>query len=52
MLQEMNRENMDDVGPIEGDQGMKVLNEMYSLTDGHDQFLNNLGPKVRDATGP
>lgn len=42
MLQAMNRENMDDVGPVGGqEQGLKVLNEMNSFADGYDEFVKS-----------
>ena len=47
MMQEMNRENLDDVGPVRGtEQGMKVLSEMNSLVDDHDEFVKSLTPSV------
>lgn len=47
MLQAMNRENMDEVGPIGGaGQGMKVLSEMNSLVDEHELFVLSLMPNV------
>ena len=47
MMQEMNRENLDDVGPVGGtEQVMKVLSEMNSLVDDHDEFVKSLTPSV------
>jgi hypothetical protein len=43
MFQAMNRDNTDDVCPIGGaEREMKVLSEMNSLTDDHEQFLRSL----------
>jgi hypothetical protein len=48
ILDEFNRDNMDDVGPIGGhEQGMKVLSEMNSLVDNHDAFLQSLAPTTK-----
>jgi hypothetical protein len=45
MLQAMNRENTDDVDPVGGaEQGMKVLQEMNSLVDDHNEFVISLAP--------
>ena len=47
ILDEFNRENMDDVGPVGGaEQGMKVLSEINSMTDGPEQFLRSLEASV------
>ena len=47
ILDQFNRENLDDVGPVgRQEQGMKILSEMNSLTDDHDQFVKSLGPTV------
>ena len=46
ILDEFNRENLDDVGPLGGDQSMAVLNEMNELEDGLDEFVKSLGPRV------
>jgi len=47
LLNEFNRENLDDVGPIGGaEQGMKVLQEMNSLADDHEEFVKSLAPSV------
>jgi hypothetical protein len=38
---------LDDVGPVGGaEQGMKVLSEMNSLADDHDEFVKTLAPRV------
>lgn len=42
ILREFNASTLDNVGPMKGDQGMKVLSEMNSLTDEHDQFARSL----------
>ena len=41
-----NRSTLDDVGPIGGEHGMKVLQEMNSLVDDHDQYVKSLMPGV------
>ena len=47
ILNQFNRENMDDVGPIGGaEQEMKVLNEMNELESGHDEFVKSLALRV------
>jgi hypothetical protein len=33
ILEQFNRENMDDVGPVGGDQEIKVLKELNEMTD-------------------
>ena len=48
MLQSINHENIDQVGPIGGQEhGMEILSEMNSLADDYDQFINSLQPRVR-----
>lgn len=42
VLDQFNRENMDDVGPVGGQEGMKLLSEMKSLVDKHDLFMKSL----------
>jgi hypothetical protein len=39
ILTEFNRENLDDVGPVGGDQSMTLLKDMNDLEAGHDEFL-------------
>jgi hypothetical protein len=47
ILREFNREITDEVGPVGGaDQGMRVLSEMNSLADYHDEFVKSLAPTV------
>jgi hypothetical protein len=47
ILNEFNRENLDDVGPIGGaERGMKVLSGMKSLADDHDEFVKSLAPRL------
>ena len=46
VLGEFNASTLDSVGPVGGDQGMKVLCEMNSLVDEHEQFLKYLIPRV------
>jgi hypothetical protein len=38
---EFNRSTLDDVGPVGGEQGMRVLHKMNSLVDDHDDFAHN-----------
>jgi hypothetical protein len=45
MLQAMNRENMDDVGPLGGEQGMKGLQEMNELAKQLEQIIRDGIPK-------
>jgi hypothetical protein len=48
ILEQFNRDNLDDVAPIGGaEQGMKLLSEMNSLTDDHDQYVKSLMPTVK-----
>jgi hypothetical protein len=42
----MNRENLDDVGPIGGDQPMAVLKDMNELEAGHDGYVKSMAPRV------
>jgi hypothetical protein len=44
ILNDFNRENMDDVKPLGGDQGLAVLKEMNDLEAGHDEFVMSLPP--------
>jgi hypothetical protein len=46
ILDEFIRSTLDDVGPLVGDQGMKVLSEMNTLADDHAEFVESLAPKV------
>jgi hypothetical protein len=46
VLGELNASTLDSVGPLGGDQGMKVLSEKHSLTDEHDDLMKNLAPRV------
>jgi len=39
-------ENLDDVGPIAGDQGMKVLNEMNELGQQQEKIIRHGFPKL------
>jgi len=39
-----NASTLDSVGPVRGDQGMKVLREMNSLADEHGQFAKSMEP--------
>ena len=45
ILNEFNRDLMDDVGPIGGDQGMKVLQEMNELAKQLEQIIRDGIPK-------
>jgi hypothetical protein len=44
ILNEFNRDQMDDVGPVGGEQRMKVLSEMNSRVDEHGEFFKSLAP--------
>jgi hypothetical protein len=45
ILDEFNRSTLDDVGPIGGtEQGTKLLSEMDSLVDDHEEFVKILAP--------
>jgi hypothetical protein len=46
ILSEFNRENLDDVGPMGGDEGMAVLTDMNDLEAGHDEFVKSMAPRV------
>jgi hypothetical protein len=46
ILDQFNRENLDDVGPVGGEQRMKVLSEMNSLVDDHREFVKSMGPTL------
>jgi hypothetical protein len=43
VLGEFNRTSLDEVGPI-GGQGMRVLQEMNSLVDDHNEFVKSMAP--------
>jgi hypothetical protein len=42
ILDEFNQSTLDDVGPLGGDQGMKLLSQTNSMVDEHDKFVNSL----------
>jgi uncharacterized protein YfeS len=46
VLAEFNRDQMDDVGPLGGDQGIAVLKEMNDLEVGHDEVVKSLAPRA------
>ncbi len=46
VLEELNRSTLDDVGPLGGDQGMKVLDEMNSLGDQQEQSIRESIPTL------
>jgi hypothetical protein len=46
ILDEFNRENVDDVEPLSRDQGMAVPKEMNDRESGHDEFVKSLAPSV------
>jgi uncharacterized protein YfeS len=46
ILRAMNMENMDDVGPLGGDQGMAVLKDMNELGEQQEQIIRESSPKV------
>jgi hypothetical protein len=41
-----NTSTLDDVGPLGGDQGMKILSEINELADQHEEFVKSLTPRV------
>jgi len=43
-LDDFNRDNKPDVGPLGGKQGMKVLQDMNDLDAGNDEFVKSLAP--------
>jgi len=46
ILDQFNRENLDDVGPLGVDHGMAVLRKMNDLEAGHEEFVKSLAPRV------
>ena len=47
ILDQFNRENLDDLGPIEeAEQGMKVLQEMNKLGKAQEQIIRDGVPKI------
>jgi hypothetical protein len=47
ILDQFNRENLDDVGPIGGEeQGIKILSEINSMVDEDDEFVRSLMPRM------
>jgi hypothetical protein len=47
ILNEFNRDQMDDVGPVGGtEQAMKILQEMNSLVDDHEEVVKSLAPRA------
>jgi hypothetical protein len=45
-LEEINASTLDSVGPLGSDEGVKVLSEMNSLADAHDEFVRSLVPRA------
>jgi len=45
-LSDFNASTLDPVGPLGGDQGMKVLSEMNEMADLHDEFVKSLAPRA------
>ena len=43
-LEQFNCNNLDDVGPVGGQEGTKLLSQMNSLVDDHDEFVKSLAP--------
>ena len=41
-----NQSSVDDVGPVGDDQAIRVLREMNSLVDDHEEFVKNLAPRL------
>lgn len=46
VLGEFNRSTLDDVEPVGGENGMRVLREMNDLEVRHDEFVTSQAPKV------
>jgi hypothetical protein len=46
ILNEFNRDQMDDVGPLGADRGLAVLQDMNELEAGHDGFVKSLAPRI------
>jgi len=46
VLIDFNQSTLDPVGPLGGDQGMKILAEMNELGNKHDEFVKSLAPRV------
>jgi hypothetical protein len=48
VLGEFNASTLDSVGPLGGDQGMKVLSEMNELGQAQEQTIRDSVPKTMD----
>jgi hypothetical protein len=46
ILSDFNQSTLDPVGPLGGEQGTKLLSEMNSLVDEHEEFVKSLTPKL------
>lgn len=46
VLNEFNQSTLDEVGPVWGEHGTKLLSEMNSLVDDHEDFVKSLSPNV------
>jgi hypothetical protein len=46
ILHDFNQSTLDPVGPVGGEQGTKLLSEMNSLVDEHEEFVKSLSPKL------
>jgi hypothetical protein len=46
ILSEFNRQNLNEVGPLGGDQSMSVLKDMNEFQLDHDEFVKSLSPNV------
>lgn len=46
ILTDFNQSTLDPVGPVRGEQGTKLLSEMNSLVDEHEEFVKSLSPKL------
>jgi len=44
-LDEFNRSTLDDVGPVGKEQGTKLLGELNSLVDDHEEFVKSMMPR-------
>lgn len=52
ILNEFNRDNLDDVGPVGGEDRMKVLQEIKEMDEEHDQHIQDIGSKVTVTDSP
>jgi hypothetical protein len=51
ILNGFNHDDMDDLGPVRGDQGRAVRKDINELQAKHDEFVNSLGPTMNVRRG-